>query len=141
MRGWRRRAEGRAPWRQAIPRALRRASSTPFATPCAALPPSASGSRSIRPRTWPWRWPARPASWSPSSKWLTEAGSRELTPSQRQAAADEIADVQLYLVALADQLGLDIPAAVAAKMRKNALKYPAERFRGSARKYNDESGR
>lgn len=74
-------------------------------------------------------------------QWLTEAGSRELTPSQRQAAADEIADVQLYLVALADQLGLDIPAAVAAKMRKNALKYPAERFRDSARKYNDASGR
>ena len=41
------------------------------------------------------------------------------------------------LVALADQLGVDIAAAVQAKMARNAAKYPADRFRGSARKYDD----
>ena len=51
--------------------------------------------------------------------------------------ADEIADVQMYLAALADQLDIDIAGAVSAKMAKNALKYPADRFRGSARKYDD----
>jgi hypothetical protein len=43
----------------------------------------------------------------------------------------------MYLVALADLLGIDIADAVAGKMVKNARKYPADRFRGSARKYND----
>ncbi len=69
-------------------------------------------------------------------QWLTEAQSQTLTPAQRQEAIDEIADVQLYLVALADQLGIDIAQAVTQKMAKNAQKYPAEQFRGSARKYN-----
>jgi hypothetical protein len=38
---------------------------------------------------------------------------------------------------VADQLSVDIGAAVARKMVKNAQKYPADRFRGSARKYDD----
>jgi len=73
-------------------------------------------------------------------QWLSEDASRALTPAQRQHAADEIADVQLYLVALADALDIDIPQAVAAKMRKNAQKYPADQFRGSARKYDEPAG-
>ena len=40
-------------------------------------------------------------------------------------------------LALADQLGVDIAQAVAGKMVKNAGKYPADRFRRSARKYDD----
>lgn len=69
-------------------------------------------------------------------QWLTEADSRALTEAQRAAVIDEIADVQLYLVALADKLGVDIAAAVTQKMAKNAVKYPAGAFRGSARKYD-----
>lgn len=70
-------------------------------------------------------------------QWLTEDESRKMRPQQLADAADEIADVQMYLVALADQLGIDIAAAVSSKMVKNAEKYPADRFAGSARKYND----
>ncbi|MDX3988397.1 MAG: nucleotide pyrophosphohydrolase [Achromobacter sp.] len=73
-------------------------------------------------------------------QWLTEGQSREMTPAQLAHAADEIADVQMYLVALADQLGIDIADAVARKMVKNAEKYPADRFAGSARKYDDPPG-
>lgn len=70
-------------------------------------------------------------------QWLSEDQSRNL-PAQRLAdAADEIADVQMYLVALADRLGVNIAEAVSAKMVKNAQKYPADRFRRSARKYDD----
>ena len=43
----------------------------------------------------------------------------------------------MYLVALADQLGIDLADAVSAKMVKNARKYPADQFRGSARKYDE----
>jgi NTP pyrophosphatase (non-canonical NTP hydrolase) len=70
-------------------------------------------------------------------QWLDEAASRNLSAARLADAADEIADVQMYLVALADQLGIDIAQAVAGKMAKNAEKYPAEAFRRSARKYNE----
>jgi len=69
-------------------------------------------------------------------QWLSEAQSRELDEATRAAVADEIADVQVYLVRIADSLGVDILAAVAAKMEKNAQKYPADKVRGSAKKYN-----
>tara|TARA_R100001377_G_scaffold37652_3_gene20948 strand:+ start:1667 stop:2014 length:348 start_codon:yes stop_codon:yes gene_type:complete len=69
-------------------------------------------------------------------QWLSEAQSRELDKATRAAVADEIADVQVYLVRIADSLGVDILAAVAAKMEKNAQKYPADKVRGSAKKYN-----
>lgn len=68
-------------------------------------------------------------------QWLSEDQSRNLTPRQQQAAAHEIADVQIYLIRLADKLGIDIPTAVAEKMAINEQRYPAEQARGSARKY------
>lgn len=71
-----------------------------------------------------------------SFQWLTEDESRSLTAEQKSHVGDEIADVQVYLVRLADKLGIDIQSAVETKMQINAEKYPAERVRGSARKYN-----
>jgi len=70
-------------------------------------------------------------------QWLTEEQSATLSEEKKVAAADEIADVQMYLVALADSLDIDIASAVSAKMVKNALKYPVDQFYGSARKYNE----
>ncbi|MBT8139176.1 MAG: nucleotide pyrophosphohydrolase [Gammaproteobacteria bacterium] len=69
-------------------------------------------------------------------QWLSEAQSRELDAEQLQAVADEIADVQLYLVRLADELGVDILQAVARKAVLNEAKYPADQVRGSAKKYD-----
>lgn len=70
-------------------------------------------------------------------QWLTEAQSRDLPPDKKHRVAEEIADVQNYLIRLADQLGIDIPAAVHAKIRQNEAKYPADKVRGDARKYNE----
>jgi dCTP diphosphatase len=61
-------------------------------------------------------------------QWLTEAQSGDLSESQRAALADEIADVQIYLLRLADMANVDIEAAVEQKIIKNALKYPAGRI-------------
>lgn len=69
-------------------------------------------------------------------QWLTEAQSEQLSPEAKQAVADEIADVQLYLVLLADRLGIDLPAAIERKTRLNEAKYPADQVRGSAKKYD-----
>ena len=48
---------------------------------------------------------------------------------------EEIADVQIYLVRLADKLGIDILSACENKMVKNAEKYPVDKASGNARKY------
>lgn len=70
-------------------------------------------------------------------QWLSEDQSQNLDPDSLAAVAEEIADVQLYLVRLADRLGVDILQAVNAKTLKNEARYPADKVRGSARKYTD----
>ena len=65
-------------------------------------------------------------------QWLTAEESKSLTPEQEAEVADEIADVQIYLTMLADRLGIDIAAAIQAKIRKNAAKYPANAADGAA---------
>jgi NTP pyrophosphatase (non-canonical NTP hydrolase) len=70
-------------------------------------------------------------------QWLTEEQSRRLSAEAQAAASDEIADVLLYLLRLADQLGIDPIAAAQRKLGENAKKYPVEKSRGSAKKYNE----
>lgn len=65
-------------------------------------------------------------------QWLTPEESQNPTPEQEAEVADEIADVQIYLMMLADRLGIDIDSAVRAKMLKNAAKYPAGTTDGTA---------
>ncbi len=57
-------------------------------------------------------------------------------PETAQALRDELADVLIYLVRLAEVLGVDLDDAVRAKLARNALKYPADKVRGSHRKYD-----
>lgn len=70
-------------------------------------------------------------------QWMTEAQSRDAgqNPETAQAVKDELADVQLYLVRLASVLGVDLNEAVRQKLQKNAEKYPADKARGSSKKY------
>ncbi|MDA8190537.1 nucleotide pyrophosphohydrolase [Acidiferrobacter thiooxydans] len=70
-------------------------------------------------------------------QWLSEDESRALSDTQRQAVSEEAADVLLYLLRLCDRLGIDLEQAAWAKIAKNAAKYPADKVRGSARKYTD----
>ena len=70
-------------------------------------------------------------------QWLTEAQSRELAPALRDQAVLEMADVLLYLVRLADQLGVDLLDAAHRKIGLNAEKYPVDKARGHSRKYTD----
>lgn len=68
-------------------------------------------------------------------QWLTEAQSAELPAEDKQAVGEELADILLYLVRLSDKLGVDLREAALHKLEKNALKYPADQVRGSAKKY------
>jgi dCTP diphosphatase len=51
--------------------------------------------------------------------------------------ADEVADVAVYLIEFADNLGIDLEKAILEKLEKNAAKYPVERAKGSAKKYTE----
>ena len=66
-------------------------------------------------------------------QWIDVETSRtavQSSPERRAEVSDEVADVFCYLLALANELDIDLSAAVEAKMVKNAAKYPAEEFRG-----------
>lgn len=65
-------------------------------------------------------------------QWLTPDESRELASDPRKLAAvgEELADVLCYALALANELGLEVETIVRDKMVKNAVKYPAEQYRG-----------
>jgi len=75
-------------------------------------------------------------------QWLTEAQSQNLSPEQLSAAIDEIADVQIYLLRIATKLNVNMLDAVNQKIKKNALKYPVDKVKGSSKKYNqyDQAG-
>jgi len=69
-------------------------------------------------------------------QWLSEAQSENLAQATRDEVALEIADVLLFLVRLADRLGIDPLEAAARKLELNARKYPVEKSRGRATKYD-----
>lgn len=68
-------------------------------------------------------------------QWLSEAASSALAGEELAAVGAEMADVFIYLVRLADKLGVDLLQVAAAKLEVNARRYPADQVRGSARKY------
>ena len=71
-------------------------------------------------------------------QWMKEEDSNQLAqnPEAFFHAEEEIADVFLYLLRIAGKLDIDLEAAALKKMKKNALKYPVETSRGSAKKHS-----
>ena len=70
-------------------------------------------------------------------QWLTEEQSRTLDIERRERVRLEMADVLIYLVRLAGKLDVDLLHAATDKLSLNELKYPADRVRGSPRKYTE----
>lgn len=70
-------------------------------------------------------------------QWLTQEQSKTLPEEKMAELKDELADVTIYLIRLADKLGVDLFSAAEAKIAKNYEKYPADKVRGSAKKYNE----
>ncbi len=69
-------------------------------------------------------------------QWLTQEQSSQLPEDAKSRAAEEIADVLLYLVRLADILDIDLEQATWSKLDLNKQKYPIEKARGTADKYS-----
>jgi dCTP diphosphatase len=70
-------------------------------------------------------------------QWLKDEESHELTTDKRHAVSLELSDVLLYLLRLADKLGIDLLDAANRKLALNAKRYPIELARGSAKKYTE----
>lgn len=59
-------------------------------------------------------------------------------PERFQDWSDELADILILLIRLADRSGVDLGAAFTRKLALAGRKYPVDRFRGSSRKYDEE---
>jgi len=70
-------------------------------------------------------------------QWLTEEQTANLDIEKKLVVAEELADILLYLVRLSDKLDVDLNKAALLKLDKNALKYPADKVRGSSKKYSE----
>ena len=69
--------------------------------------------------------------------WLDEAQSALLDPAQTDAVALEMADIMIYLIRLADRLDVDLLDAARRKVAVNEQRYPVEKARGRAVKYDE----
>ncbi len=69
-------------------------------------------------------------------QWLTEEQSRKssLTDKQLAAVTEELADVLIYALRLADRLDINLDDAISKKIEKNALRYTVEASRGNSAK-------
>lgn len=65
-------------------------------------------------------------------QWIEVADSRAVAeqPEKLAAAAEEVADVLAYTLAIANSMNVDLSQALHAKMVKNSKKYPADEYRG-----------
>lgn len=72
------------------------------------------------------------------AQWKTDAQleAQLADPALKDRLAEECADVFLYLLLLCERVGIDLPAAAAAKIELNGTRYPVERARGKSDKYD-----
>ena len=68
-------------------------------------------------------------------QWQDAQQVAETAQARKADLADELADVLCYTLLMAHELGIDLAAALPAKLRKNERKYPVEKARGSSSKY------
>ena len=69
--------------------------------------------------------------------WKSPDEVTQVADEERSQIEEEIADIAIFLFELVDNLQIDLPAAMNAKLDKNAEKYPVEKSKGSHAKYNE----
>ena len=62
--------------------------------------------------------------------------SKFLASGGRERLGEELADVLFYLLRIADVAEVDLESAVKSKLKGNSVRYPVEKSKGSAKKYN-----
>jgi dCTP diphosphatase len=76
-------------------------------------------------------------------QWLTheQAAIALQDEAKRAAVTEELADVLIYALSLANALDVDVSTAVLSKLERNERRFPAAEWRGRARGVGDASGR
>ena len=69
--------------------------------------------------------------------WCKDEGPQPAVSEREPRVADELADILILLLNLADKHDIDLLHAAADKLERNAVKYPAEKVAGSMRKYDE----
>jgi len=69
-------------------------------------------------------------------QWKTKEEVEKYITQNKGEIKDEIADIALYLFELADNLGISLIDAMEEKIKKNKMKYPVEKAKGTHTKYN-----
>jgi len=72
-------------------------------------------------------------------QWAGADQGQAIAKEKKTEVAHELADVAIYLIELADILGIDLVEAISDKLALNEAKYPAEQVRGSSKKYTEYS--
>lgn len=72
-------------------------------------------------------------------QWMTEsdANHADRDPVIKEKTAQELADIMLYLVRLAGIMNINVSEAIKNKLLLNQQKYPADKVKGSSKKYSD----
>ena len=70
-------------------------------------------------------------------QWLTQKQSHELPADKVEEVSLEMADIFIYLMRLTEQLGVNLLDAVERKININEQRYPADKVRGSSKKYSE----
>ncbi|MCA9301320.1 nucleotide pyrophosphohydrolase [Candidatus Saccharibacteria bacterium] len=70
-------------------------------------------------------------------QWKSDEEINKHINEKSNKIADELADVLYWTLYISDKAGIDLSAAFAAKMKKNEIKYPIEKAKGSHRKYTE----
>lgn len=70
-------------------------------------------------------------------QWKNPKEIKIYTKTNKSAIADELADVLYWVLLLGHDLGINVLAALDAKLKKNALKYPIEKAKGRHTKYTE----
>ena len=65
------------------------------------------------------------------------SGSDTEVVKKRQAMVEELSDILIYAVLMADRLQIDMDQAILEKLKINAQKYPIEKSFGHSEKYNE----
>ena len=70
-------------------------------------------------------------------QWQSGEEATRFAAENKERVSEEIADVAIYLIELADITGIDLAKAIEAKLEKNAKKYPVDKARGVSTKYTE----
>ncbi|MFC1914915.1 nucleotide pyrophosphohydrolase [Chloroflexota bacterium] len=72
-------------------------------------------------------------------QWVKESEINDITkdPKRLTALEDELADVLIYCISLANVLDTDIAETITKKMEKNIAKYPVRKVKGNYKKYTE----